>query len=211
MGSQPTGHDWKFYFCVCGGTAAGVFLFLVGAVLFVGDPLGDWFMSAHAILVGEKQKELSVAGKAMLYYLSSSGVVISTDELMSQITTFYGNLIQTLVEIFFVFGFISFFILRWQSRQIMEDAVAAAVQSGLSNYTGSLHFDGVVTAKVQNVASTELEDLEGRISVIGVLDERVSVLEESISSSDDADKTLSAARRSAAPSVRPRSKKMGSK
>lgn len=182
--------DWKAYCSLAIGAALGVVIFLGLVGFIVGDPLSDWFVSAHAVFVGEKEKELSFEQKLQLYELVRSGVVVSADGLLSHITALYGNIIQALIGLFVIFGFLSFFGLRWHSRQFLEDAVGTSVASTVGTYTGSLAFDGLLTTKIQHIASTEIEDLEGRISVVGELDERVSVLEDIISTRDKGDQTM---------------------
>lgn len=182
--------DWKTYFSLTLGAAAGVVIFLALVTFLVGDPLSDWFSSAHGVFVAEKEKELSFEQKLQLYELVRSGVIVTADGLLSHITSLYGNIIQALIGLFVIFGVLSFFGLRWHSKQLMEEAVTNSVANTVSNYTSSLVFDGLLTVKVQHIASTEIEDLETRISVVGELDERVSILEGLISNQDDSDQAM---------------------
>jgi hypothetical protein len=182
--------DWKLYLSILLGAAVGVFAFLIAAVLVLGDPAGDWFISAHAVLVGEKQRDLSLDDQARLYHYMIEGVIVPTDGLISQIANFYGSIIQVLIGLFFVFGLVSFFVLRWHSKQFLDEAVGNAVETALKNHTNSINFDNMITLKVQNVASTEIEGLEQSISAVGDFDDRLSVVEDFISNSDHSEESL---------------------
>lgn len=197
MASSPNRtFDWKFYLSILLGAAIGVFAFLVAIVVFIGDPAGDWFMSAHAVLVTEKLKDLSLDDQGRLYHYMTEGIVIPTDGLISQIANFYGNIIQVLIGLFFVFGFVSFLVLKWHSKQFMEEAVGNAVELALRGHTNSISFDNMITLKVQNVASTEIEGLEQSIAAIGDFEDRLSIVEEFISSEDHSEKSLAEASKS---------------
>ncbi len=179
--------SWLFLPACIVGSAIGTFLFFLAGTLFLGDPAGDWFMSAHAVFVSEKAKDLTFEQEFQLQNFVRNGIVITTDGLLSQITDFYGSIIQTLIGMFFVFGLISFFLLRWHSKREIENTISIAVEDAFGKYTKTIDYDNLLNIKIQSLLSVELENLDERITIVGLLDERVSGLEDFISKKDTVD------------------------
>lgn len=128
------------------GGLFGVGLFLIAATYFFGDPFGDWFTSAHAILSAEKQAELTEADNINLYNLLSRGLVISSDGIIENITSLYGNMIQTLIGMLGVATVFAFLAVRWTSVQATQEFVEQKANS----YFGSGEFKALVATKTSD-------------------------------------------------------------
>ncbi len=109
-------------------------IFLVVATLFIGDPFGDWFMSAHGIVVADKQKSITEAENVEIYRLLSRGLVVSSDSIISNMTDLYGNMIQVLIGVLAVATVFAFFAVRWQSIQAAEDFVDSKTKAHFNSH-----------------------------------------------------------------------------
>lgn len=161
------------------GGLCGAGLFLVAATYFFGDPFGDWFTSAHAIFSADKQAELSEADNINIYRLLSRGLVISSDGIIENITSLYGNMIQILVGMLALATVMAFFAVRWTSIQTTQDFVEQKANS----YFGSDEFRALVgtkSADAIDLMEPELSEKEPPHLQIASMSSRIEELTERI-------------------------------
>ena len=175
------------------GSFCAVVCFLIVATFFVGDPFGDWFLSAHAIFSAEKQAELTEADNLNIYKLLSRGLVISSDGIIESITSLYGNMIQTLIGMLAMVTLLAFFAVRWTSVQATHDFVEQKANS----YFASGDFETLVRNKTAdavdlvgvdwNGPESVRSEIDAMASTIAELNEKVQKMEEFISANASAE------------------------
>lgn len=100
-----TGQCFSLFF----GATLGTFCFLALCAIFEAKPIRDTILSAHGILTANKPISLTSEQAAVITDLVHKGALISSSDLLSNMTSFYSTIIQLLIAIFFVFGSLSFF------------------------------------------------------------------------------------------------------
>lgn len=133
------------------GGLTGTVIFLVFCTYWLGQPFGDWFMSAHGIIGAKELAEATTDDRVELYKLLNRGLIITSDGVLSQMAALYGNLIQVLIGAFALITVLGFLAVRWQSIQAAEDYVdkrckeyfhseefAASVRSNVQLYVDQL-------------------------------------------------------------------------
>lgn len=140
----------KVFWALFLGGFVGTIVFLIVATLLIGDPFGDWFLSAHGILVADKQKEITEADNLAIYRLLSRGLIISSDSIISNMTDLYGNMIQVLIGVLAVATIFAFFAVRWQSIQAAEEFVDHKTK----DHFASTEFRSMVKTAVEQYVDT---------------------------------------------------------
>jgi hypothetical protein len=126
------------------GAIVGTILFLTFATYFAGSPFGDWFTSAHGLLVSEKRQSLTEQQNIEIYRMLSQGIIVSTDGVLDKVTSMYGNVIQVLVGALALATLFSFISARWLSTQAAQEFV----ETKFEKYLESSDFQGTLTDKV---------------------------------------------------------------
>lgn len=158
------------------GGLVGAFMFLVAATFFLGDPFGDWFLSAHGMLGADELKELNSEDRVEIYKLLNRGLVVTTDGVLSSMADLYGNMIQVLIGGFAVVTALGFFAVRWQSVQAAQDFMdekskahfsspefQSTVRTNVVNYVDSLDPN-----MNPNVFGMSNDDLAARVSELSI-------------------------------------------
>ncbi len=127
------------------GGLFGTVAFLVFCTYWIGQPFGDWFMSAHGIIGSNELAKATTEDRVELYKLLNRGLIITSDGVLSQMAALYGNLIQVLIGAFALITVLGFFAVRWQSIQAAEDYVDKRTKE----YFSSSEFGTLVSAEVQ--------------------------------------------------------------
>ena len=157
------------------GTAIGTFCFLALCTIFIGKPIRDTILSAHGILTSNKPVTLTTEQTTTIVDLVQKGALISSSDLLSNMTSFYSTVIQLLIAIFFVFGSLSFFAIRAHSRSQIEEVANELVSKSTLNHFGSVKFQQEVRERIDSTLQIALEDIETRLEPVGA--ERIDELE----------------------------------
>lgn len=164
----------------CGATI-GTIAFLVLTALFLGKPFRDTVVSAHGILVANKATPLSTEQSALVLDMLQKGALISSSDLLSNMTAFYSTVIQTLIGTFFVFGVLSFFVVQAHSRRHVEESAESLVEAATNHHFASRAFDHHLRETIGGTVRIELDVLDERVGVLEQLEDNVKRLEAIVS------------------------------
>jgi hypothetical protein len=173
----PFGQGCCLAFGACAGTLA--FFLLVSFVL--GKPFQDAVLSAHGVLVAHKRTSLSQPESALVLGMLQKGSLISSNDLLSNMTSFYSTMIQTLIATFFVFGLVSFFVVQAHSRRHVEEVAEELVEAATKHHFGSASFERHIRESVDSAVSIELESLDERLRPLEQMSENVQELDQRVS------------------------------
>lgn len=148
------------------GATIGTFAFLVLSSIFVAKPIKDTILSAHGILVANKPTQLTADQTGLIVDLLQKGALISSSDLLSNMTSFYSTVIQLLIAIFFVFGTLSFFAMRAHSRIQIEEVANDLVSKAALNHFGSVAFEKEIRERIDSALQIAMEDLDSRIQPV---------------------------------------------
>lgn len=156
----------QFAAVMCGASlavAAAIFL----AVVVFKTPLHDATTSAVGIFTSDTMDRLDDGDIAHLQNLIRRKHVVSSDQLITQISGFYSAVIQLLIGTFFVFGLLSFFVIRAHSMRQMEEQVEQRTEKHLGTYFESVKFHQQISDAVDTALQIHLEDLQDQVSELG--------------------------------------------
>jgi hypothetical protein len=162
------------------GACIGTFAFLVLGAIIAAKPIQEAVLSAHGILVSSKPLQLTPAQAAVVADLLKKGALISSNDLLTNVTSYYSTMIQVLIALFFVFGALSYFAIQANARRQIEEVSDAIVVKAVAGHFNSVQFDKEVINKVDRSLQLELEDYENRISELEATAERVDQLEQRV-------------------------------
>lgn len=162
------------------GASLGTFGFLVLGAIIAAKPIREGILSAHGILVSSKPLELSAAQAALITDLLKQGALISSNDLLTNVSAFYSTMIQILIATFFVFGALSYFAIQANARRQIEEISDTLVGKAVATHFNSAQFDKDVVGKVDRSLQIEFEDYENRIGDLEVNAERVEQLEQRV-------------------------------
>ncbi len=171
----------KNFWALFTGAFLGTLAFLFLATFFLGSPFEDWFNSAHAVVSEPQKIELSEQEKVLLWRMLNNGSLVSTDSIISNVTNFYGILIQALIGIIAVFGVLSFFAIRWQSEIKTEEFVSDRVEKRFA----SVEFNN----KIQTLVSDWLDINTPETNLPLEVTERLDQIEAAIAELQPEDET----------------------
>lgn len=146
------------FFAIVTGTAIGTFLFFVTASYFLGDPFGDWLLSAHGIVIKSQAGTPTEAELVQIERFLQKGLIVTPEGVIGSITTLYGNLIQVLIGILAIFGITSFLAVRWKSIQATEEFVDGKIEKKFSSHEFQKLLDESTTNAV-DLYSTENDEI----------------------------------------------------
>jgi len=179
-------------FCLTFGACVGTLAFFVLVSFFLGKPFQDAVLSAHGVLIAHKGVALTPAQSALVADMLQKGELLSSSDLLGNMTSFYSTMIQTLIATFFVFGVLSFFVVQAHSRRHVEEVAEQLVEVAAKHHFGSADFEKHIQDNVDSAVSIELESFEGRIEpleqmreTVNELDQRVSELRAKIKPQED--------------------------
>lgn len=168
---------WTMPFCTVIGVALGTVLFLCSTTLLVGNPISRSLMSIHGVLVRDNLKELNEQELQTVHKLLDSGGLIDANSFLSSMNGFYSTTVQILVSTFFVFGVISFFLIKQHSTNQVESAVDDITQKRFDTYLNSIMFHELVRKEVSLVSDIEAESFQERMESIGDIAARLDEVE----------------------------------
>lgn len=155
-------------FLVVFGSALGAVLFLTSTVLFFADPMGDIVKSAYGWILNTKKTELSDYEREYIKKLIDDGYILSPDLFLSEIISFYSNVISYLFGLMGIMGFAGFFYIKAASKNEAEDLAEEAAQREFK--TGA--FRDLVKGELVNIIKDSdaidsyFDDVIGRIEVM---------------------------------------------
>lgn len=159
------------------GAGLGTFAFLVLGVILTGKPIQQELLSAHGILVTSKPTELTAQQSAVIADLLQKGALISSSDLLSNVSSFYSTTIQVLIAMFFVFGVLSFFAVQANARRQIEEIADASVTKAAISHFASTTFDRQINQKIDSSMQVELEGIDKRFSDVEELGTAIEELE----------------------------------
>ena len=163
------------------GACAGALAFFVLVAFFLGKPFQDVVLSAHGVLVANKGASLSPAESALVIDMLQKGSLISSNDLLSNMTSFYSTMIQTLIATFFVFGLLSFFVVQAHSRRHVEEVAEELVEVATKHHFGSAAFERHIRENVDSALSIEIESIDERLQPLEQMSENVQELNQRVS------------------------------
>lgn len=159
------------------GSLIGTFCFLVLGAIIAAKPVREAVLSAHGILISSKPLDLSPTQSAVVLDLLQKGSLISSNDLLTNVSSFYSTMIQVLIATFFVFGVLSLFAVQANARRQIEDITDVAVTKASANHFQSIGFDKQVREKIDGSLQIELESYEDRLVELEEVGKRVDELE----------------------------------
>ncbi|WP_456770036.1 hypothetical protein [Bradyrhizobium sp. USDA 4448] len=146
------------------GACLGTFCFLVLGAIIAAKPIRESILSAHGILVSSKPLELTPEQSAMVTELLKQGALISSNDLLTNVSSFYSTTIQVLIATFFVFGALSYFAIQGNARRQIEEISDVLVSKAVAVHFGSAQFDKEVITKINSSLQIEQEDFANRVA-----------------------------------------------
>jgi hypothetical protein len=162
------------------GACLGTFAFLVLAVLVSAKPIREAVLSAHGILVSSKPLDLTAEQGATIAGLLEKGALISSNDLLTNVSSFYSTMIQVLIATFFVFGALSYFAIQANARRQIEELSETGVARSTTSHFNSIGFDRDLKNKIDQSLQIEIEDYEGRLEELEQTADRVAELEKRV-------------------------------
>ncbi|PDT13964.1 hypothetical protein CO670_25405 [Rhizobium sp. J15] len=182
---QKNNTSWVTVISIFLGTAVGTLVFLSSAALLVGNPISKSLASIHGILVKDRLSELSTEETATVYKLLRNGGLIDANSFLSSINGFYSTTVQILVSTFFVFGVISFFLIKQHSTNQVESAVDELTAKRFDIYLKSILFHELVRKEVSLASEIEAEAIQERLESIGDIAARLEEVESRLAAASD--------------------------
>ena len=156
-------------------------------------------INAHGyILNTAKVKQTSPDDIANLNGLMKKGYILTTNDLITDVTAFYSGLIQILVVIIAVFGVVAFMYVKGQSETAASKMAMAAVDTHLNSKAFHDGIESIANRHFKPLKESfdaDMQDLSER--VLGIdriedLDRRIRTVEDKISKTDSAEMDNSA-------------------
>lgn len=174
------------------GSAVGTFSFLLLTFyLSNNNPLKQSIINAHGyILNTAKVKQTSPEDIASLNGLMKKGYILTTNDLITDVTSFYSGLIQILVVIIAVFGVVAFMYVKGQSEAAASKMAMEAVNIHLKSkdfHDGMESMANKHFKPMKESLDADIQDLSERVLSIDSIEElerRIRTVEENISKSD---------------------------
>ncbi len=171
------------------GSTVGTFAFLLLTFYLANNnPIKQRIINAHGyILNTAKIKQTSPDDIANLNGLMKKGYILTTNDLITDVTSFYSGLIQILVVIIAVFGVVAFMYVKGQSEAAASKMAMEAVDIHLKS---KVFHDGMESIAnkhfkpMKDDLNNDIQELLDRVCSIENLDKRIRTVEEKISISD---------------------------
>lgn len=176
---------WISPVCIFIGAALGMVLFLWSAVLVIGNPTSKSLLSIHGILVKDNLNKISETDHEIVKKLLENGSIIDANSFLSSMNGFYSTTIQVLIATFFVFGVISFFIIKQHSTNQVEAAVDEITSKRFETYLRSVPFQDLIRKEVSLISELESENLQERFESIGEFAARLEQIENRLAREDN--------------------------
>lgn len=182
---QKNKSPWIAPVCIVVGAALGTLLFLCSTILLVGNPISRSLMSVHGVLVKDSLSELTQVELQAVHKLLEKGGLIDANSFLASMNGFYSTTVQILVSTFFVFGVISFFLIKQHSTNQVESAVDDLTQKRFNTYLQSIIFHELVRKEVSLVSDIEAESFQERMESIGDIAARLDEVEARLAASSN--------------------------
>jgi len=169
------------------GCAIGAFCFFVAATLVVARPVHDSILSAHGVLTANKPLALTFEQNALVMDLLQRGALISSSDLLGNITSFYSTLISVLIALFFVFGFLSYLAVQAHSRTQVEEVAETLVGTATRHYFESRSFDKELKDAIDGAVQVELGPYDTLMQEISEMKQSMQLLEKRLGTSTQTD------------------------
>lgn len=174
------------FVAVLAGNAIGAFSFFVAATLVAGWPVHDSILSAHGVLTANKPVALTLQQHAIIMDLLKRGALISSTDLLANITSYYSTLISVLIALFFVFGFLSYLAVQAHSRRQVEEVAETLVGVATRHYFESRAFDKELKEAIDGAVQIELGPYDTLMQEISEMKESMQLLEDRVGASAQA-------------------------
>jgi hypothetical protein len=155
--------DWRMYLTFFVAVFSATLCFLVAAALAAGSPIGETILSAHGILIANTRPSLTSEQHQEIVTLLKNGYLISSDGLISTMSSFYETLVSVLLGSLAVFGVISFLAARSQSKLQIDEVVAERVEHGVALALGTKQFDEHIRLAVSKALEIEIESIQSEL------------------------------------------------
>ncbi|SFM57157.1 hypothetical protein SAMN05216573_102604 [Bradyrhizobium sp. Rc3b] len=159
------------------GALLGTFAFLTLGVIVSAKPVREAILSAHGVLVSSKPLELTAEQSAMIADLLQKGALISSNDLLTNVSAFYSTMIQVLIATFFVFGALSYFAVQANARRQIEDVSDSLITKTVTTHFNSVPFDKHIGSKIDLSVQLEMESIEDRLVDLEQASVRIRELE----------------------------------
>lgn len=174
------------------GTALGTTLFLLATFfLITGDPAELTILNAHGYLYNNNdQTALSNQEAIQINSLLSKGYIVSTNDLISDVTAFYSTIIEILVVIIGILGFVAFMYVKGASEAFAEEKAQYAVETEFKSKEFHDLLETTIKTNLEPLTTSLDEDLQDLRSTLDEYDElsnfekRIIAIEEKIASND---------------------------
>lgn len=170
---------WRYSISLFLGALFGTFAFLCLASFLLGTPISDSLLSAHGVLIQNGKEELTTQQIFEVQQLLKKGMILSADGLISNMQSFYGNLITVLVSFFAALGVFSVVYAKWLSRGQIDDLVSDRTEHGLKELVGKKSFHDMIDKSINSALQIEFEAFE---ETVQKLDAQAASIQEFIKS-----------------------------
>jgi hypothetical protein len=169
------------------GAAIGGFLFLLFAVLYVGEPLTDAVISSHGFLFNSEPIDLTATQTIVLEALVAQGHILPIESYIGQISSYYGTIINVLIVVIGLISGAAFLYIRAVSKIDAEEIVSSAAVEASKTYFGSTEFSGSVSKMVRECVEREKEvgSLSFEIGEFRGMLDQLAAAEESLAQAED--------------------------
>lgn len=182
----------KYFLSIFCGSAVGTLAFLLLTFYLANNnPVKQGIISAHGYILNTvKVNQTTPDDIANLNGLMKKGYILTTNDLITDVTSFYSGLIQILVVIIAVFGVVAFMYVKGQSEAAASKMAMAAVDIHLNSKAFHDGMESIANKHFKPMKESldvDIQDLSERvfkIDSIEDLDRRIRTVEEKISKSD---------------------------
>jgi hypothetical protein len=168
------------YLCTFAGACLGTFGFFGIAFLAWPNPLSNALRSSISTLGRDSDQIVRIAEVQRISELIQSGYVVTTNELLTSVASYYGTLVSVLLGLIALLAAGAYLTIRGNSMSHVEDVVADKVREGSDHYFESISFGELVIGSIGKIRKIDSEafqnELEGiRASLEDLMTWRASV------------------------------------
>lgn len=158
----------------------GILLTILILSIFFINPIQVAVESVHGLFYQPK-RSLTDSEWIALSELVFSGQLLTSQELLIQVTNFYTNLINTLIALIAILGVIAFLYVKASSSDVMEQAAENTVKAHFEKQRFKDELTTLISRRIEDVkdgAEIETIDIENIVETLEELSEKVRVLED---------------------------------
>lgn len=157
----------------------GILLTILVLSIFFINPIQVVVDSVHGLFYQPK-RSLTDSEWEALSELIFSGQLLTSQDLLIQVTNFYTNLINTLIALIAILGVIAFLYVKASSSDVMEQAAENTVKVHFEKQKFKDELTTLISMRIQDVkdgTEIEISDIEDIVETLEELSEKVKVLE----------------------------------